>query len=79
MGLGVGLINEIVELTAVVYLNAQEGVGDYLNNAIDLVYNSIGVIVTVVILDISWQYHHGELKKLESALISVKRGISKIF
>lgn len=63
MGLGVGLINEIVELAAVVFLSAQDGVGDYLNNAIDLVYNSIGVIVAIIILDINWHYRKRKLNK----------------
>lgn len=72
MGLGVGLINEIVELVAVIFLNAQAGVGDYLNNAIDLVYNAIGVIVAVIILDINTQYRRGELKKLERVIKSIK-------
>jgi len=73
MGLGVGLINEIVELVAVVFLNAQAGVGDYLNNAIDLVYNSIGVIIAVIILDLNWQYRTGKLKKLQGAIASIKK------
>lgn len=73
MSLGVGLINEIVELMAVVFLNAQAGVGDYLNNAIDLVYNSIGIIVAIIILDINHQYRLGRLKKL-AAMIKFFKG-----
>ena len=72
MGLGVGLINEIVELIAVVFLNAQENVGGYLNNAIDLVYNSIGVIVAIILLDMAWQYRLGKLKRFERAIKFIK-------
>jgi len=79
MALGLSLINEIVELMAVVFLNAQAGVGDYLNNAIDLVYNSIGAIVAVIILDINWQYRHGKLKKLEGEVKSIKGGVLRYF
>lgn len=75
MALGVGLINEIVELVAVVFLNAQEGVGGYLNNAIDLVYNSIGVIVAIIILDLNYQYRLGKLKKLRGAIKFIKSRI----
>lgn len=75
MGLGVGLINEIVELVAVVFLNAQAGVGDYLNNAIDLVYNSIGVILAIILLDIDWQYRTGELKRFRRVVKFIKARI----
>lgn len=76
MGLGVGLINEIVELMAVVFLNAQAGVGDYLNNAIDLLYNSIGVIVAIILLDLDWQYRQGRLKKFQALVGAVKKRFS---
>ncbi|MDO8667926.1 MAG: DUF2238 domain-containing protein [bacterium] len=72
MGFGVGLINEIVELVAVVFLNAQDGVGDYLNNAIDLIYNSIGVIIAVIFLDLNFQYRIGKLNKLQKAVRFIK-------
>jgi|GEM_PF-1220008 len=78
MGLGVGLINEIVELAAVVYLNAQAGVGDYLNNAIDLVYNAIGVIMAVILLDLDWQYRSGRLKKVARAVKFIKHKILRL-
>lgn len=78
MGLGVGLINEIVELMAVIFLNAHEGVGDYLNNAIDLVYNSIGVIIAIIILDIVWQYRLGKLKRLQSVIELIKNRIKAV-
>lgn len=44
---GIGALNEILELGAVVFLDAQEAVGDYFNNAIDLVFNLIGSVIAV--------------------------------
>ena len=41
---GIGAFNEILELGAVVFFDAAEQVGDYMNNAIDLVYNLAGSI-----------------------------------
>ena len=78
MALGLGLINEIVELVAVVFLHAQAGVGDYLNNAIDLVYNSIGAIVAIIILDINWQYRSGELNSFQRLIKFIRNKILKI-
>jgi len=45
MVLGIGAFYEIIELVAVVFFNAAEKVGDYLNNALDLVFNLIGCII----------------------------------
>jgi hypothetical protein len=45
MALGAGALNEIVELGAVVFLNTSAGVGDYMNNALDLLYDFIGAII----------------------------------
>ena len=39
---GLGTIIEMVELIAVLALKAQNGVGNYLNNAFDLVFNFVG-------------------------------------
>lgn len=44
MGLGFGTLNEIVELFAVVFFQGDWGVGGYMNNAMDLVYNMVGAI-----------------------------------
>lgn len=44
-GMGLGAFNEIVELVAVVFFNAAKGVGDYMNNALDLVFNFVGSII----------------------------------
>lgn len=40
--LGAGAVNEIVELNAVLFFNAQSYIGGYLNNAFDLVFNLFG-------------------------------------
>ncbi|GIU68955.1 MAG: hypothetical protein KatS3mg002_0191 [Candidatus Woesearchaeota archaeon] len=50
MALGIGAVNEIMELFAVLFLNASEQVGDYLNNAFDLVYNLMGSIFATIYL-----------------------------
>ncbi len=43
--MGIGTFNEIIELTAVVFLGATKQVGDYLNNALDLLFNLFGSII----------------------------------
>lgn len=43
IGEGIGGINEIIEFGTVVFLHST-GVGDYYNNALDLVFNFIGAI-----------------------------------
>lgn len=48
--LGIGALNEIIEFGAVVFLDAAEGVGGYYNTALDLVFNSIGAIVGVLLV-----------------------------
>jgi len=47
MGMGVGALNEILEL-AVVLLAPQSGVGGYLNTAFDLLFNMLGAVVAGV-------------------------------
>ncbi len=54
MAMGVGALHEITEFLAVVFLGAQDTVGDYFNNQIDLVYNLIGSIIVSVFL----YFHH---------------------
>lgn len=51
MSLGIGVINETIELFSVVFLKAQNQVGDYINNAVDLVYNAVGALVAIIIID----------------------------
>jgi uncharacterized membrane protein YjdF len=46
--LGIGAINEIMELGAVLFFNAGDRVGDYLNNAFDLVFNFLGSSVAMI-------------------------------
>tara|TARA_Y100000310_G_scaffold342243_1_gene444544 strand:- start:1293 stop:1868 length:576 start_codon:yes stop_codon:yes gene_type:complete len=43
--MGVGALNEVLEFLAVVFLGAAERVGDYYNNAVDLVFNLIGGVL----------------------------------
>lgn len=50
IALGVGCINEIIEFIAVVFLNGQSLVGDYLNNAKDLVFNLIGSSLAALLI-----------------------------
>jgi len=60
IGLGIGTVNEIVEFGAVVFLGAQEAVGDYFNNALDLVFNLLGSIIAVFFI---YKYHKKQIKK----------------
>ena len=39
---GIGAVNEVMELGAVVWFNAAQRVGDYFNNALDLLFNLLG-------------------------------------
>lgn len=48
MASGLGALAEILELTAVLHFNAGPQVGDYLNNAFDLVYNLLGASLTCI-------------------------------
>ena len=57
--MGIGTVNEILELGAVIFLGAQEGVGDYFNNALDLVFNLLGSIIAVFFI---YPYHKRRIK-----------------
>jgi uncharacterized membrane protein YjdF len=48
-GTGLGVLNEIVEFTAVLAF-PETGVGGYTNTALDLVFNTIGAIVAVFVI-----------------------------
>lgn len=50
MASGIGALNEVLELGAVVWLNASAQVGDYMNNALDLLYNLVGSVIACVYL-----------------------------
>lgn len=60
IALGIGALNEILEFGAVVFLDAQEAVGDYFNNAADLVFNLIGSVIAVIFIH---PYHKKRLAK----------------
>jgi hypothetical protein len=45
-GIGFGVFNELIELLAVVFFQ-DTGVGGYINNMLDLVFNTIGAICTM--------------------------------
>ncbi len=47
MGMGLGALNEVVELVAVLIL-PQTGVGGYLNTAFDLLFNTLGAAAAAV-------------------------------
>jgi len=51
MGMGVGAFNEIIEFMPVLFLE-DTGVGGYFNIAWDIVFNTLGAIVAVVILKV---------------------------
>jgi len=51
---GFGAFNEILELFAFVYLGANLGVGGYINNAVDLVFNTVGALIGVTF---AFKYH----------------------
>ena len=55
MAMGFGTIVEMIELFAVVFLNAAEGVGGYMNNAIDLLVNGLGALTGAIIIT---HYHY---------------------
>jgi len=48
-GMGLGVINEIVEFIAVVVF-PETGVGGYYNTALDLVFNTIGAVLATVFI-----------------------------
>lgn len=56
---GVGVLNEVIELAMVVFAGAAEAVGDYYNNALDLVFNLIGSVIAAVLM----HYRHKNEKR----------------
>lgn len=50
MAMGAGAMNEILELGAVMFLGAAKQVGDYFNNAFDLVFNFLGASLASFII-----------------------------
>lgn len=57
IAMGIGAFNEILELGAVVFLGAAKQVGDYINNALDLVFNLGGSIIACFFII---KYHKGK-------------------
>ena len=53
MALGIGSVNDIIELIAVLFFNASKGVGNYLNNAFDIVFNALGATLAVTVIHVS--------------------------
>lgn len=51
-GTGMGALNEVVEFAATVFL-PETHVGDYTNNALDLVSNLIGALIAMLILRVN--------------------------
>lgn len=50
VGMGLGVINELIEFVAVLTFKAGNEVGYYTNTLLDLSYNTIGSVVTAIIL-----------------------------
>lgn len=48
--LGLGAFHEIIELFGVLFFNAADKIGDYLNNALDLLYNFLGGIFAIIVI-----------------------------
>ena len=62
--MGLGAFNEILEFGAVIFLGAAKQVGNYFNNALDLVFNLIGSSLAVIRIII----YHKRLYKKENKL-----------
>ena len=58
--IGIGAVNEIFELLAVLFLNAGLRVGDYFNNALDLVFNLLGSSAACFYLMYHYKKHRKE-------------------
>lgn len=50
MTMGIGALVEIIELGGVILFNSSETVGDYFNNAWDLVFNLLGTILGTIFI-----------------------------
>ncbi|NUM25645.1 MAG: hypothetical protein HUU49_03425 [Candidatus Buchananbacteria bacterium] len=50
MAIGLGTINELVELFAVLLFDVSEKVGGYFNNALDLLFNTLGATAATVVI-----------------------------
>ncbi|MFH1849733.1 MAG: DUF2238 domain-containing protein [archaeon] len=59
MAMGLGALNEVLEFGAVVFLGAAQQVGDYFNNALDLLFNLTGSVIACFFIH---PYHKKQLK-----------------
>ncbi len=50
IGMGLGAVVELIEFSAVLFLDASNQVGDYYNNAFDLFFNTIGASLAMVVV-----------------------------
>ena len=50
IAMGAGALNEVIELGAVLFVGAAEGVGDYMNNALDMFFNLIGASIASIFI-----------------------------
>jgi uncharacterized membrane protein YjdF len=50
IALGIGGVNELIELFAVIFMDASAGVGDYMNNALDNFFNFLGALVALIVI-----------------------------
>lgn len=58
-GTGLGVLNEIVEFSAVLAF-AETGVGGYINTSLDLVFNTLGAIAAVFVIHFSMRRHYDQ-------------------
>lgn len=65
MVMGIGALNEVMEFGAVIFFDAGDRVGDYANNALDLIYNLIGASIGSIIIFFKRDYReqHQEYRK----------------
>jgi len=61
-GMGVGALNELIEFFAVVIL-PETGVGGYENTLLDMVSNTIGAIIAVIIINLKKDLSRKKVKK----------------
>lgn len=50
IGMGLGVINEVIEFIAVLTFKAGNEVGYYTNTLLDLIYNTVGAVIMAIIL-----------------------------
>jgi uncharacterized membrane protein YjdF len=58
--MGIGACAEVVELGAVLWLDAASTVGDYFNNAFDMLFNATGSIAACLVI---WRYEYRRMRR----------------